>query len=292
MDEAEQYLKFEIKTDGYAYFKTMVDLDVILCDVNRKELQNISLKANQEFETEMTKGTYYIKTFGIKENYTGLKFLFNERKREEEKKDILEIPSKTDHYITYIPKEEGYITVTNLSNCADGKVPLALYDRNKKRISAITNTSTSSATDKAIYGVSKDTKYYIHVQSKLEQILLGYKFQKISENSGDNKEKAVDIPNGTKVEGTLTAGIKDVDWYKINIEKRKEITISVNSTINGEIQVALYTSNGKQLATINLNENCKKIQLKSKDTLREGTYFLKLNATDSFSTGYYKIEWE
>lgn len=290
--EADQYLAFDMKEDGYATFKAGVDMSFEICDSEKIMIEEKELALNEEYTVQLNKGTYYIKTSGIEDTYSSLKFTFTTKIEVEEERDIVEVNPAVDEYVQYVATDTGYLTVTNVSPIEDGKVSLALCDSNKKVISLITNTSTSSGTDGATYGVIKDGVYYIQAQSELVNVLLDQKLTAVSENSGLEKSDAVEIPKNTLVEGTITIGSGEDDWYKFKISERQEASIYIDSIINGIMQAELYNSSGKKLATVTLDKNNDRTQLRSTGTMKPDTYYLKLSPVSEVTTGYYNIEWK
>lgn len=211
----------------------------------------------------------------------------------------------------------GYVTTTfrsksSLYSQTNGYV--SLCNSKKKLITSQCRYLTSTDSKEKVYytlsfGVKKGSIYYLRIQpsSYLGGIQVGVKFNTVKVNAGTKKSNAKSISAKKVRKGVLTAGGKNVDWYKIKLTKKQKIRISVEVQSNGVystdgITLSLYKSNGSRIGS-----PCKFYRMYPKDVITaymknsltgktygmdKGTYYIKMERSSATSTGAYSLSWK
>lgn len=203
--------------------------------------------------------------------------------------------SAPDLYIKYKAPANGYLTLT--ANSGSGYVTLC--NAKKKALSTKDTIHSEYTNNKSVYGVKKGTTYYVKVNSYENTFALNLKTTAISEKSGASKKKAKTMAVNKNVKGTIVAGTKTADWYKIVLTKSSRVTINVKSSSNGNLKISVYKGSSSygsgSMSGINYSNqfiSVNKYNTSQRVRWTKGTYYVKVERGNSTSSGYYTLKWQ
>ncbi len=250
----------------------------------------------------MAKGTYYIKVKGKSSGYTyGLKYSLLGDYTASNNKWTTFYPgnSNVETYVKIKPTVDGYVTVSPYGgNYYKKSMQVTLCNSSKK---AIADKRTiwygDSSYGKYVFGVKKNTTYYLRITGVSERAAVKYVQTGVSEKSGTSKKKAVTIKSNKTVKGTITANSATADWYKFKVTKMKKIKFYLTGNSIGSLRLQVYKSNGKKFggAITVISGNNKKCNLEStggNGKMAKGTYYIKIYRANSKSSGNYTLKWK
>ena len=197
---------------------------------------------------------------------------------------------KAYHYIKYKAGVTGYVT---LNATGSQSAYLTLCNSSRKALSSEDWIYGSSSTSNRVaYGVKKGQTYYIKIKSSHNPFKLGLRETAVKEKSGSSKKKAVAVKANKTVKGSIQAGSKTADWYKIKVTKRKNVTITLKGSTNDKLQASVYTASGRNIGSTSMYDYGYGRSLKSVGKLSKGTYYIKIVRGNSKSSGYYSLKWK
>lgn len=202
-------------------------------------------------------------------------------------------------YLKIKPKSDGYLKLkfSNASSSytyALGKVWLCNKSKTKQLSTSYTyNTNyTDASYYTECYGLKKNTVYYVAVQA-YDGVKISADFKKVSDKSGSKKSKAKTIKKGKTVTGILTAGKTTADWYKFKLSSRQKLKVYFTPCATDTVKIS-FSGAGIKSSTENYNTNYwgRKIPLSTRDKVRTGNYYIKVQPATKSCTGYYKLSWK
>lgn len=192
----------------------------------------------------------------------------------------LKTGSKTDYYEFSLKN----INIGKSSN--SDQVYMVIYDNDGMEIDSI-YAGYSSTTTKEIY-LKRNKTYYILCYSNWGKTG-DYKFTlKAVDDAGGTKKQAQTVKaNKTYKYKINSAG--DVDWYKIKLTETGNYVFSlkdidISGYNNDDLDLYVYDSSGKKIATINTYKG--KTSKKTIQKLKKGTYYLKVSSKYQYSGNY------
>lgn len=202
-------------------------------------------------------------------------------------------------YIKIKPKADGYLTIkfsnaSAVSSYAYGKAQL--YNGNKSKILSPISTYSTNYADASYYtesyGLKKNTQYYVAVLS-YEGVKVSADFKKVKEKSGAKKAKAKTINKKKAVVGTILAGTKSSDWYKIKLTSKQKLRVNITPYLTDDMNITL-SGPGVRTKTFKLSSSIlwgKKDQIYTVGKVKTGTYYVKIQPVTTSCSGYYKLSW-
>lgn len=201
------------------------------------------------------------------------------------------INDKPIYYKLKAPND-GYITLDFLEDVEYtwNNIKITLCDSNKKVISKTINMNTHG--NKAIFAVSKG-EYFVSVSanSSYQDCIyeLNSRFVQIKENSGSKLSNSKKISLGKTIKGLQTLGNTKADWYKFEVKKKKDFSITLNKYMTvGNMKFTLYDKNKKEVK-YNSHEKDNKVTYIPSTQLSKGTYYIKIEKTNQLDSGYYSL---
>lgn len=222
------------------------------------------------------------------------------------------------HWIKFKAGATGYVTVqiTNASKkYSDSYGYITLCNSKKKAIGQSKEywwTDSSYKLRKVkTYGVKKGQTYYFKVQCAS-----GVKFtatvKSVKKSTANSRKKAKSIAKKKQVTGVMIAGENKADWYKINLTRNQGLKLTFSAKTNGKgaysgIKFTLYKSNGQVYRSSQGREatawvsprypnNWLKISRYTSSGqmlgIDPGTYYVKVERYDKYSSGYYTLQWQ
>lgn len=195
-------------------------------------------------------------------------------------------------YYKLMAPNDGYITLDFLEDVEYtwNNIKITLCDSNKKVISKTINMNTHG--NKAIFAVSKG-EYYVSVSanSSYQDCIyeLNSRFVQIKENSGSKLSNSKKISLGKTIKGLQTLGNTKADWYKFEVKKKKDFSITLNKYMTvGNMKFTLYDKNKKEVK-YNSHEKDNKVTYIPSTKLSKGTYYIKIEKTNQLDSGYYSL---
>lgn len=203
---------------------------------------------------------------------------------------------KSAYYVKVKAKKTGVLTIKPLAN----SMYVRLVNANKKALSTDEYYYKGST---ASYGIKKGVTYYVKVTSSM-RARYTMKFTSINEKSGSKKSKAVKLSKKNRWKhGTLIAGTKTADWYKIKLNKKSKLTIILKPQICNVMKFSVYGPNGKRWGDVAkvtpyANGAEQKYQLYTTNWFSKnykigaGTYYVKIERGSKYTSGSYSIKWK
>lgn len=232
--------------------------------------------------------------------------------------------TRTTHqynWIKFRPKKTGAVTITVSNASASAKYTngtIVLCDAAKQFLDYTADYYTTSKPDDArysniTYGVKAKTTYYFRVESNAGVSLKATVTAISKKNAGKTRKKAKTLARNKEIKGVIVAEDKTADWYKITLPKSKKILLSYSVKTNGwdgnaeikdGIRITFCDSMGRQFAENaydDLNREktknsgiyyLKKNKSKKKLPLNPGTYYVKVERLNKYSSGEYTLKWQ
>lgn len=214
-------------------------------------------------------------------------------------------------WLKYKPAADGYLTLkmsdpANATTHANGYI--ALYNQTKgtalssKSIFYNTEYSKNAYWHTFTFGLQKGQTYYLRIRGE-NAVKITRKFTKTNDKSGATQEAALGLKKNKAKKGLIPAGVSNADWYKITLSKKQKIKIYYNVRVSGTggcFKISVY-SNKKLLTSRNIYYTskesrytlCNEDRTTKKTTgMDAGTYYIKIERSNSASSGYYKIKWQ
>lgn len=198
-------------------------------------------------------------------------------------------------YFKYVAKSNGYVTFELFkddNSIFDTSMYVEICNSGKKSLSRQNYLYTQDAS--IVFGVKKGVTYYFKVTGASELIAVRCTEKAVTEKSGTSRKKAKTLKQNKNTSGTIVAGDKTADWYKIKVTKSKKLTFKVSGSCSGSFKLTLYKSNGKKWATgtTMINDVNDSDSIKTNKKVTKGTYYIKVERSDSLSSGYYTLKWK
>lgn len=296
------YYKLTMPYKGYLTITGEEEMNFSLTDANKsvlKDYQRIEEDYDKKSTYRLSAGTYYFKP----NSYVGgedevYKIQYTTTKADATMKKgvfttVYPADSKEVTYLKIKPTVTGYIKVSvESSNVYDEAGDIALCNSNKSKLTAeewIYGRSSSS--NAQYYAVKKGKTYYLKMTGFDGKAKIKYAQTAISEKSGKTKKKAVSVKAKKLVKGTIIAGEKQADWYKIKLTKNKKLSFFINGKAQGSLKLTVYNKAGKKMATNTIVSGTSSYDLESYSKYKKGTYYLKIERTSAKSNGYYTLKW-
>lgn len=302
-NSGDVYYKLTMPYKGYLTITGEEEFNFSIADENRsilKDYQRIDEDYDMKATYRLPAGTYYF----VPSSYIGgddeaYKVKYTTTKADAVmKKGLFTTVNPGDtKEVTYLkiqPTATGYIKVAlESSNVFDESGDIALCNAKKVKLTADEWIYGRSATSNAqYYAVKKGTTYYLMMTGFDGKAKIKYTQTKIIEKSGATKKKAVTVKANKLVKGTILAGEKKADWYKIKLTKNKKLTFLIDGKAQGSIKFTLYNKAGKKMTTNTIVSNTSSYDLESYSKYNKGTYYIKIERTNNKSNGYYTLKWK
>ena len=326
-ENSYHYFKFVPKKNGYADIKIKTSNDepltIDICDNEKQiEAENIIVKSNKSVMHKVEQGTtYYIRikgtegeTYKVSYKNTDFETLKYAKKYSYTFTNASLCSYENALLLKFKAKESGNM---NLMCNAGDNLDIQYFNSKKQLVSKVSFMKGYSLTG---IGVHKDNTYYIKIwkpdYSKEGSITIKdikYQIEKaaVLKNTTRGKAKTIQISEKkTKpIVQLLEAGKKNTSWYKINLKKRKKITLTFESHLlqnNGDgLQLYICNTKGKKLhnnaiviteeVSTSYKKKYKKEYPRKKITTGElpaGTYYVKIISNNKSTSGSYELSWK
>lgn len=249
-------------------------------------------------------GTYYLKAETFVSSYNTVSFrntcnlsmsLYGLKDRTIKNNQVIYYCNESydrPFYFKYKASKTGVVSVAHTSN-AYGNIWLTNSSKKVITEGAISDYGTSDA----YFGVEKGKTYYIKTSAHVYDEIMGITIKEtgVKEKSGKTKKKAVTIKAKKNIKGTISAGKKQVDWYKFKNKKKKKLTLNVETLGVGKIVFTVYNSKGKKIGDYTSYGGARKLTITNSTTYgkaNKGTYYVKVSRYDANSTGIYSLKWK
>lgn len=181
-----------------------------------------------------------------------------------------------------------------------------LYRANKKtalsadKVSYTTKSGTDTYARTSYFGVKKGKIYYLRVIA-YDGVKLQCSFQAVREKSAASRKKAKPLKKSKTTTGTILSRDKTSDWYKLTLKKAQNIQLCYKVRSDGKFRLTLYSADGSELVSVLCGYTAKtqKAVVRQKSGLTgsrtkmaAGTYYLRIEPENSYSTGYYTLKWK
>lgn len=214
-------------------------------------------------------------------------------------------------WIKYKAPKNGYITVaaefgSRKYNRSEGYWRLyasnkktALSEKNIPYSVGVYNTGSKHARQ-SIFGVKKGTTYYLRVQA-YDGVRISCKFKEVKEKCGNKRSKAPVLKKNKSVTGLILPKDKNKDWYKIRIKKAQYIQLFYDIKSDGKFKISFCSIIGSKLQSgkFGYTSSARRLVMKQHNSvtnknskINAGTYYIKVEPVNKYSSGYYRLRWE
>ncbi len=214
-------------------------------------------------------------------------------------------------WIKYKAPKNGYITVaaefgSRKYNRSEGYWRLyasnkktALSEKNIPYSVGVYNTGSKHARQ-SIFGVKKGTTYYLRVQA-YDGVRISCKFKEVKEKCGNKRSKALVLKKNKSVTGLILPKDKNKDWYKIRIKKAQYIQLFYDIKSDGKFKISFCSIIGSKLQSgkFGYTSSARRLVMKQHNSvtnknskINAGTYYIKVEPVNKYSSGYYRLRWE
>lgn len=230
--------------------------------------------------------------------------------------------SSKETLIKFKPKKNGYVTLRFTSS--DDAYGNITFCNGKKQTLGVKNEffytdAFYTYENNRVYAVKKNTTYYFKVKSS-GALNIKATVTALNKSAGTSKNNAKALSKGKTKKGIILPGDKKVDWYKINFPGTHRLDLTCKFKPNGitasiagnniyysaqtGLKVTFCKSNGKiwlsgssfKVDSIKDSTNGqvygKKDQYGRKYPLEKGTYYVKVERSNSKSSGYYELRFK
>ncbi len=230
--------------------------------------------------------------------------------------------NKQFHWIRFQPKKTGSVTVSfskESATAGNANGYIVLCNAAKQFLDYTPDYFTTAKPDDGryyniTYGVKANTTYYFRVESSAG-IRIKATVSAVKKNAGKTRKKAKTLARNKSVKGVIVTGESQKDWYQIKLTKRKRIRLDVSVQTNGwdgqnvdrlseGIRFSFYNSRGvlfSEGAYIDLDRAQTKYTMdfymkrsgsKKKFDLNPGTYYVRVERRNKYSSGEYSLKWK
>lgn len=237
----------------------------------------------------------------------------------------LAVKNKQFHWIRFTPKKTGTVTVSfakESASAGNSNGYIVLCNAAKQFLDYTPDYFTTAKPDDGryyniTYGVRAKTTYYFRVESSAG-IRIKATVSTVKKNAaGKTRKKAKTLARNQTVKGVILAGDSQKDWFKLKLSKRKRIRLECAVQTNGwdgqnvdrlseGIRFTFYNTRGVMFsedAYIDLDRAQTKYTMdfymignggknKKKLGLIPGTYFIKVERRNKYSSGGYSMKWK
>lgn len=210
-------------------------------------------------------------------------------------------------WVKYKPSANGYVTIqaSDISPDKSGaKGYLTLYDSTKgqalssKSIYYNTKNTKNPYWYQITFGLQKNQIYYFRVKAN-QPVKLTAVFKKVNDKSGEIRTKAPELKKNKAKTGLVTTGNLLSGWYKIKLNKKQKLQLYYNVKTRGTFRISVYAGT-RRLGSRNIYHTSKqqKMTIYYKQPngkavgLDAGTYYIKIERANAFSSGYYTVKWK
>lgn len=278
------------------------ELDYDICKSNKAVLyayQRLQQKYGFRASYRLAKGTYYIKMKESHPPYDFYKIKYtltaDSTLKNGSFSTIYPGDARNATYLKLRSTADGYITVTLYKGADyDDSAYLTLLDAGGRAISdAMWLYLPGRSSGKAMFGVKKNTTYYVKAASLEGKAAIRYVQTKVAEKSGTTRSKAVTVKKHKTIKGSIPAGSSQADWYRVKLTGKQKIKVSVSADASGSIRMQLYDAKGKKLGGYRVlsGGGSKKQTITSKSARKAGTYYIRIYRGSSKSSGHYTLKW-
>lgn len=214
-------------------------------------------------------------------------------------------------YLTFRAVKDGLLTVTGQN--FQGTVQL--QKENGKAISdSIAYDTQDEDFETANFGVSKGTTYRLCFNGALAeptkeqaaQTTTGQTTQStfksyysvrlsntaVSSVAGSRRAKAQVMKRGKSYQGVITAGKKETDWYRINLNKPQRFRLNYEAKTCGSLKIYFYgTGIRNHVSTFRRTDEGLVGRVWTGSKVSAGTYYVKVVRSGNNSSGVYTLTW-
>lgn len=303
-DNQERCYQFTLPSNGHVTIESNTGSNVYYDILNSSKSVVKSSKtfnsSNRTATYYLNAGTYYIKTKGSSYNYmTGWKATVYG------KKDSAYYVKKTNQnvtvnssdyseyvYIKYKAPKTGVVVLT--AKAGSGYITLLKSNRESAYSTEQSYDVSGTSNKKVSYGVKKGITYYFKVKC-YSPTTFNIKTTAVKESSGSKQSKAKTISKKRYKNGTILAGNKTVDWYKFKLSKKSKVRFTFTGNTNDTIKFSIYQKRNGKLRLISYSLYGRgtgfKLTPQSDGKWSKGTYWIKVERGNTYSSGNYKIKW-
>lgn len=258
-------------------------VSVALCNSAKNVLVNKSIAVNKFYYYPVKKGTYYIKTDGIYDGITTLKYVLTGGFSASQNK-MLTVPilGTMTYDVKFKAEKTGLLNVTQFNNTS---FYITLLNSKKKALSPSDfNWGRTNS-----YAVKKGSTYYFRLNASIgsDDRSISYSIAGASAPKNTSKKKAITLKKNKAKSIVLLSGDKKTHYFKIKMTKKKKLNLSFTTAGHGDFSYDLIKGS-KRVAISRSGTNG---PVKSVSKLKKGTYYfrIKLN-TKSKSSGRFTLK--
>ncbi len=283
----QMYAKVNVTSNGYigvVQQNTKGSSETVaLCNSAKNVIASKGIAVNKVYYYPVKKGTYYIRTQGIYDGITTVKYVTTSGFSASQNK-MLTVPlmGTMTYDVKFKAEKTGLLTLTQYNNTS---FYITLLNSKKKALSL----SSFNWGEANSYAVKKGSTYYFRLNASIgsEDRSISYSISGASASKNTSKKKAITLKKGKTKNIVILSGDKKTHYFKIKMTKKKKLNLSFTTAGHGDFSYDLIKGN-KRVAIRRSGTNG---PVKSVSKLKKGTYYfrIKLN-TKSKSSGKFTLK--
>lgn len=262
-------------------------VSVALCNSTKNVLVNKSISVNKVYYYPVKKGTYYIRTDGVYDGITTLKYVLTGGFSASQNK-MLTVPilGTMTYDVKFKAEKTGLLTLTQFNGTS---FDITLLSSKKKALSK----SSFNWGGTSSYAVKKGSTYYFRLNASIgnDDRSISYSIAGASAPKNTSKKKAITLKKGKTKSIVILPGDKKTHYFKIKMKKKKKLNLSFTTAGNGDVIYDLIKGSKRVAIRRELDRSGTNGPVKSVYKLSKGTYYfrIKLN-TKSKSSGRFTLK--
>lgn len=198
-------------------------------------------------------------------------------------------------YLTFRASRDGLLAISGQN--FQGTVQLQ-KDNGKSISDSIEYDTLDDDFETAHFGVSKGTVYRLCFDGALaEPEKRSYYSVKVSNTAvsslaGTRRGNAQVMKRGKSYRGVITAGKKETDWYRINLNKPQKFRLNYEAKTCGSLKIYFYgTGIRNHVSTFRRTDEGLVGKVWTGSKVAAGTYYVKVVRSGKNSSGVYTLTW-
>ena len=280
------YVKVTVPVNGYIGITQANtkgnSITLELCNANKTIVASRGCDANAVYYYPVAKGTYYIKTTGIYDGITYLKYTTTTGFSASAGRTFnLNVLDTCTFDVKIKANKTGLMSLSALNYAS---FYATLLDSKKRPLTQ----EMWNWHDTNSMGVQKNKVYYIRIKASIGSDTRSFVYSIAGAKTAKNtsKKKAIKLKKNKKVSQIILSGDKKARYYKFKLTKKKKLNISFTNVGTGQFKYSLLNSKGKRLYVSN-DTSAKKLKTYSK--IPKGTYYIKIKMQNK-STGRFTFK--
>lgn len=251
---------------------------ISLCDSSKNVIAGKSLAVNNVFYYPVSKGTYYLRTQGVYNAISQIKYVYTSGfSATQNKQTTIPLLGTCTYDVKIKAEKTGLLTLTSYNS---NSFYVTFLNAKKSPISSnLWNWGSTSSV-----AVKKGQTYYFRMNASIGSgdRVFAYSISGAKTAKNTSKKKAMKLKKGKKKTLLITSGDKKWHYMKFSLSKKKKLNISFDTAGNGTYKYELLK--GKRSFYVSNDKAKKKLTTTTK--LSKGTYYFRIKLDNNSSAKF------